>query len=140
MIILDTNVISEPVKKEPNAAVIQWLDEQAAETLYLTSTTLTELYCGIERLPIGRRKNTLAAQLALLLERLFGPRILPFDGSAAMKYALLVARANENGFNPSVADAQIAAVAKDRGFAIATQNADDFKQFDVPVINPWTGA
>jgi predicted nucleic acid-binding protein len=57
-----------------------------------------------------------------------------------MKYALLVARANENGFNPSVADAQIAAVAKDRGFAIATQNADDFKQFDVPVINPWTGA
>jgi predicted nucleic acid-binding protein len=93
MIVLDTNVVSEPISSNGSPAVQAWLDAQAADTLYLTATSLAELLVGIEVLPKGRRKSGLDAALAELLSRLFGPRILPFDGVAATKYATLIGRA-----------------------------------------------
>ena len=77
MIVLDTNVISEAMKPAPNPAVRAWLNEQVAETLYLTSVTLAEMLFGIAVLPAGRRRNTLTRALDGLLE-LFGDRVLPF--------------------------------------------------------------
>lgn len=137
MIVLDTNVISEPMKAKGSPVVRAWLDRQAAETLYLTATSLAELMIGVEILPAGKRKRRLAAALAELLMTLFGPRILPFDRDAAMIYATVVGRARRSGQIISVADGQTAAIAAARGFSIATRDTIPFTAAGLPVIDPW---
>lgn len=86
MIVLDTNIVFEAMKPEPNAAVRAWLNDQAAETLYLSSVTLADLLFGIRALPVDKRKNMLDRALADLLG-LFKDRVLPFDSDAARHYA-----------------------------------------------------
>jgi predicted nucleic acid-binding protein len=137
MIVLDTNIVSEPMKRHANPAVSAWLDRQAAETLYLTATSLSELLVGIEILPDGKRKDGLAEALNELLVQLFGFRILPFDKEAAWVYAVMVRRARERGRHISVADGQIAAIAATKGFAVATRDTEPFVVAGVSVINPW---
>ncbi len=137
MIVLDTNVVAEPMKKSGDPAVRAWLDRQAAETLYLTATSLSELLVGIEILPDGKRKKGLGAALAELLDKLFGERILPFDKHAATTYASLVSIARNRGRVISVADAQIAAIAAVHGFTLATRDTGPFKAVGVPIVNPW---
>lgn len=137
MIVLDTNVVSEPMRALGSAAVLAWLDRQAAETLYLTATSLSELLVGLEVLPDGRRKSGLDRALADLIAELFGPRILPFDASAAEAYARLVGRARAAGRTIGVADGQIAAIAAAHGFVVATRDVAPFEAAGVPVVNPW---
>jgi predicted nucleic acid-binding protein len=137
MIVLDTNVVSEPMKPRGHPAVRAWLDAQAAETLYLTATSLSELLVGIELLPVGKRRDGLMDALSELLSGLFGARILPFDRDAAIVYARLVAHARLAGHPMSVADAQIAAIADGRGFTVATRDTAPFIAAGVPVVNPW---
>lgn len=137
MIILDTNVVSEPMKPRADPAVQAWLDAQLAETLYLTATSLSELLLGVELLPDGQRKNTLAGALTELLEHLFGPRILPFDTRAATAFAPLIRRTRASGQTLSVGDAQIASIATVHGFAVATRDTAPFLAAGVSVINPW---
>ena len=137
MIILDTNVVSEPMRRNGNPAVQSWLDQQAAETLYLTATSLSELLVGIELLPDSKRKKGLSKALSELLEVLFGSRILPFDRQAALAYAPLVIRARARGRLVSVADGQIAAIAETHGYTVATRDTAPFVAAGVPVINPW---
>ena len=137
MIILDTNVVSEPMKPNGNPAVRDWLDRQVAETLYLTATSLSELLVGIEILPRGKRREGFATALNELLVRLFGPRILPFDRAAAMAYAPLIGRARDSGCPVSVADGQIGAIAEVHGYAVATRDTAPFLAAGVAVINPW---
>ena len=137
MIILDTNVVSEPMRPNANPAIRAWLDQQVVETLYLTATSLSELLVGIEILPDGKRKEGLGAALVELVERLFGSRVLAFDQQAAMAYAPLVNRARAGGRIISVADGQIAAIAAVHGFAVATRDTEPFMATGVPVINPW---
>ena len=137
MIVLDTNVISEPLKPNGNPVVQAWLDRQAAETLYLTATSLSELLVGVAVLPDSKRKTGLDAALSELLTNLFGPRILAFDQRAAMAYASLVGRARSAGRYMSVADGQIAAIASVHGFTVATRDTAPFAAAGVPIINPW---
>ncbi|HSR71776.1 MAG TPA: type II toxin-antitoxin system VapC family toxin [Kiloniellales bacterium] len=137
MIILDTNVVSEPMRPAGDAAVRAWLDRQVAETLYLTATSLSELLLGMEVLQNGKRKDRLGAVLAELLTNLFGPRILPFDRQAAVAYAPLVGRARAGGRTISVADGQIAAIAIVHGFAVATRDTAPFEAAGIPIIDPW---
>jgi len=137
MIILDTNVVSEPMKPAGSDLVLNWLDQQVAETLFLTSTGLAELLVGIEILPDGKRKNGLDAALTQLVSRLFGSRILPFDRAAAEIYAPLVSRARSAGNSIAVADGQIAAIAAVHGFAVATRDTAPFMAAGVATINPW---
>jgi len=137
MIVLDTNVVSEPMKPDGNPAVQMWLDQQVAETLYLTATSLSELLVGIEFLPAGKRREGLDAALSELLGWLFGSRILPFDREAAIVYARLVGRARAGGYHISVADGQIAAIASLRGFSVATRDVGPFVAAGVAVVNPW---
>ena len=134
---LDTNVVSEPMRPNGNPAVRAWLDQQVAETLYLTATSLAELLMGVEILPGGKRKEGLATALSELIESLFESRILPFDQQAAGAYAPLVGRARAAGQIVSVADGQIAAIATLHGFAVATRDTAPFVAAGVPVINPW---
>lgn len=136
MILLDTNVVSEAMKPGPNAAVQAWLDEQAAETLYLSSVTLAELLFGIGTLPAGKRKDALAQTLDGLLG-LFGDRVLAFDTVAARRYAEVAVAARAAGKGFSTADGYIAAMAAAHGFSVATRDVAPFRAAGVNVINPW---
>ncbi len=137
MIILDTNVVSEPMKPDGDRAVQAWLDEQIAETLYVTSISISELLLGIELLPDGKRKEGLAVQLSDLLVTLFGDRVLSFDLDAATKYAERISKARVAGRAISMADGQIAAIAAAHGFTVATRDTALFVAAGVPVVNPW---
>ena len=137
MIILDTNVISEPLRAGCSPKVIEWLDGQSAETLYLASTSLAELYLGIELMPKGKRRDVLRNALGEFLPALFGKRILPFDQEAAKIYGVLVGKARSTGKTVSIADGQIAAIASVHGFAVATRDVVPFAALGIPVINPW---
>jgi len=137
VIILDTNVVSEPMKANGAPSVVDWLDRQAVETLYLTAANLAELLVGVETMPVGKRREGVGAALTALISRLFGSRILPFDEDAARTYANLVASARAKGVALSVADAQIAAIATVRGFAVATRDTAPFVAAGVPIIDPW---
>ncbi len=139
-VVLDTNVVSEPMKPGGSAAVLGWLDRQATQTLYLTTPSLAELLVGIQTLPTGKRKAGLATALTQLMAELFDARILPFDRQAAETYAALVGRARKAGCSMSVADAQIGAIAVVHGFTVATRNTTPFAAAGVPVINPWSDA
>ena len=137
MILLDTNVVSEAMKPEPDAAVRDWLDEQAAETLWLSSVTVAELLFGIGALPDGRRKQKLATTLDGLLA-MFDGRILPFDTDAARHYADIAVAARKAGKGFPTPDGYIAAIATAHGFAVATRDASAFDAAGVRVIDPWT--
>jgi len=136
MIVLDTNVVSDAMKPDPNKAVRQWLDAQLIETLYLPSVTLAELLFGIATLPIGKRKNMLALALDGLL-RLFNDRILPFDTDAARRFAELAALAKVGGRGFPTPDGYVAAIAASQGFLVASRDTAPFKAMGLSVINPW---
>lgn len=138
MILLDTNVVSEAMKPEPDAAVLAWLNEQAAQTLYLSSVTLAELLFGIRALSAGKRKNLLDRALAELLA-LFGNRVLPFDPDAARHYADLAVAARNGGRGFPTPDGYIAAIAASRGFIVASRDTSPYQAAGVRVINPWKG-
>jgi toxin FitB len=139
VIILDTNVICEPLRARANAGVVAWLDEQAVESLFLTSVSLAELLLGVELLPKGRRRSSLGEQLDTLLSSLFENRILAFDREAARAYSSVVARARSAGVAISMPDAQIASLARVTGFAVATRDAAPFVAAGVAVVDPWSG-
>ncbi len=138
MILLDTNVVSEAMKPEPDAAVRAWLNDQAAETLYLSSITLAELLFGIQALPAGKRKNMLDRALNELLA-LFKDRVLPFDTDAARHYADLAVMARTDGRGFPTPDGYIAAVAVSRGFIVASRDTSPYEAAGLTVINPWAG-
>jgi predicted nucleic acid-binding protein len=137
MIVLDTNVVSEVIRSDPSLAVIGWLDRQPSNSLYLTATSLAELLVGIAYLPPGRRRTSLHKDVIELVDALFGDRVLPFDGQAAVKYADIVSTARSQGRTILVADGQIAAIASAREFAVATRDMAPFHAAGVEVINPW---
>ena len=137
MIILDTNVVSEPLRSMGDPHVRDWLDRQLGETLYLTSINLAELLLGVEMLPSGRRREDLGVALEKTVATLFGPRVLPFDSSAARAYAGLMARARAQGRAIGVADGQIAAIAQVHGFTVASRDTAPFLAAGLSVLNPW---
>jgi hypothetical protein len=139
MIVLDTNVISAAMKPAPDAAVRARLNDQVAETLYLSSVTLAELLFGIRALPAGKRKNMLDRTLNELLA-LFQDRVLPFDTDAARHYADLAVTAQNGGRGFPTPDGYIAAIATSRGFIVASRDISPFEAAGVAVINPWKGA
>lgn len=136
MIVLDTNVVSEAMKPEPNATVRSWLNNQTAESLYLSSVTLAELLFGIAALPTGKRKDRLAQALDGLM-KLFEDRVLPFDTEAARHYAELAVSARNGGRGFPTPDGYIAAIATSRGFVVASRDRAPFEAGGLQVINPW---
>jgi predicted nucleic acid-binding protein len=137
MILLDTNVVSEAMKPEPHLGVRDWLDAQAAETLFLSSISIAELMFGIGALPKGKRKTNLAAALDGVLT-LFEPRILPFDTSAARRYADLAVKGRAAGRGFPTPDGYIAAIAAAHEFTVASRDTSAFKTAGLKVIDPWS--
>jgi len=137
MIIVDTNVISEPLRPAGDAAVLTWLDQQDIETLYLTTITVAELRFGIAALPSGKRKRRLEEDFEDRILFLFSGRILAFDEAATITYARIRSEARSIGKAIGVTDAFIAGIAAHHEFAVATRDVSPFEAAGIRVINPW---
>ena len=136
MIVLDTNVVSEAMRQEPNETVLAWLNAQASDTLYLSSVTLAELLFGVGAMPLGAKRDRLVGSLDGLLA-LFRGRVLPFDQDAARRYAEMAVTARTSGRPLPIADGYLATTAAAHGFAVATRNVQHFGDTGVVLIDPW---
>ena len=139
MILLDTNVVSEPLRHAPDARVIAWIVAQALDTLFLSAITVAELRAGVARLPAGKRRAGLHENLEKRVLPLFAGRVLPFDLACTQAYAALKVKARVSGVAIATADDYMAAIAAANGFAVATRDAALFTAAGVTVINPWQG-
>ena len=137
MIILDINLISEPLRPKPEARVLAWIDAQPLETLFLTAITTAELRAGIALLPAGKRRSRLQDSLDQTILPLFNGRTLPFDQTCAPAYATILAKTRKTGRTIATADAFIAAIALTQNFSVATRDTGPFKAAGVKVIDPW---
>jgi predicted nucleic acid-binding protein len=137
MILVDTNVISEPLRKTPDPVVIEWIDAQSLETLYLSAITVAELRFGVASLPTGKRRDRLHESMENRVLPLFTGRVLAFDLPASQAYAELMSRARAAGLAIGAADGYIAATAAATRMAVATRDAAAFEAAGIPVIDPW---
>ncbi|MGK8553919.1 type II toxin-antitoxin system VapC family toxin [Nocardia gipuzkoensis] len=137
MIVLDTNVISEPLRKAPDPRVVAWLDAQPLHTLYLSAITVAELRFGIAAMPAGRRRDTLRERIETRVLPLFAGRVLAFDLTASAAYAELMTSARLAEAAIGAADGYIAATASAGNMAVATRDTAPFQAAGVPVIDPW---
>ena len=137
MILLDTNVVSEPLRPSPDTTVVAWIDAQPVETLYLSAMTVAELRAGVAVLPAGRRRERIQDYLETGVLPLFAGRILPFDLLCASAYADILGTARRGGKAIATADAIIAATARANGLVVATRDVSPFAAADLKVINPW---
>lgn len=139
MIILDTNVLSEPLRPAPSAAVVRWLDAQMPETLFLTTITVAEVRYGLAALPSGRRKTSLAERFEDEVLPLFAGRIISFDEPATHAYATLRTQMRKAGQAIGDFDSLIASIATTHRFGVATRDVAPFEAAGVTtVINPFT--
>jgi toxin FitB len=136
VIVLDTNVVSEAFKPEPHPKIRNWMNNQSAETLFISSVTVAELLFGVGALPNGKRKTMLSDVVKGLILQFQG-RVLPFDIEAAQHYAALAVKAKLNGQGFPTPDGYIAAIASSRSFIIASRDTAPFEAASIQVINPW---
>lgn len=137
MILLDTNVISEPLRPLPETSVSEWIDRQPLETLYLPAIGVAELRTGVALMPTGRRRSMLHEDLEKRILPMFAGRVLPFDMTCTNAYAELMAKIRKAGITIDTADACIAAIAIANGFTVATRDTSPFLAAGLNVINPW---
>src|SRR6218665_3360588 len=139
MILLDTNVISEPLRPSPEARVSDWIDAQPLETLYLSAMTVAELRAGVALMPTGKRRTALHEHLQKRVLPMFAGRVLPFDLACTSAYAELMAKVRKAGIGIETADACIAAVAFANGFTVAKRDTSPFHAAGLDVYHPWGG-
>ena len=137
MIVLDTNVVSEPLHAVPDPRVVSWLDAQPLETLFLSVVTLAELRFGMARMPAGRRRSGLIERLEGQVLPAFAGRVLSFDPAASVGYATAMAAALMRGQTVGMADGLIAATAIAHCMTVATRDTSPFIAMGVTVIDPW---
>jgi predicted nucleic acid-binding protein len=137
--LLDTNVISELVKRAPDQRVLRWVASQAPLDLYLSAVTIGELTQGVAKLPAGSRRDELARWIQEDLQQQFSDRILAFDQQAAVIWGNIVGDAERQGRPRAAIDAQLAATAIRHGLTLATRNTADFDATGAQLTNPWAG-
>ena len=138
MILLDTNVISELMRPEPEPRVLRWLSAQSLERIHLAALTVAEIRRGLALLPPGARRQSLEQSFDRFLELGFSRRILPFSEASAAVYAPICARRVQAGLGIDELDILLAAIATEHSASIATRNTGDFDRTGVSIINPWT--
>lgn len=138
MILLDTNVISEMMRKQPEPAVSAWLDSQPEDELWTASVVLAELLSGIDLMPVGRKQKSLREAVEGMIAEDFQGQILDFDLRAARQYGQVLAIRRGMGRPIREFDAQIAAVAKVYGATLATRNVNGFVGCGLKIIDPWS--
>jgi toxin FitB len=134
--LLDTNVISESYKPLPDAAVATFLSR--TPDLWISTPSIHELFYGLERMPAGRNRQSVAAWI-VGLKLNFRERLLTLDWDAAGMAGTLRAHAEQKGANGHEIDSLVAGIALCHGLTVATRNIKDFRPMGVPVLNPWTG-
>lgn len=137
MIVLDTNVLSALMRTRPEAVVVEWLDRQAADSVWLTSITVFEARFGLALLPKGRRRSGLERAFDRVLTEDLSSRVLTLDEMAAVTAAQLAADRQRAGRVVDLRDTLIAGIAQARRATIATRNTRHFEGLDVPVVDPW---
>ena len=137
MILVDTNVVSEPLRRAPEPRVAEWLDAQALETLYLSAVTVAELRFGVRALPDGRRRDRLNEDLEGQVLPMFAGRVLAFNLLASQAYAELMAKARSEGRTIPVSDGYIAATAAANGMMVATRDTAPFEAAGLKTVDPW---
>ena len=136
--LLDTNVVSELIRKSPAPAVEAWAAGQVLEDLFFSTVGEAELRYGAAIMPTGRRREALWGDIERMLHEAFENRILPFDSDAAGAYAEIAAARRSLGRPVEPIDCQIAAIARSRGMTVATRNIRDFEGIGLELIDPWT--
>ena len=137
MILLDTNVISELMRPQPEPRVLAWADGLDPEAVAITAMNEAEILHGLARLPPGRRKQNLQQSWDALMAELFAGRVWSFTSEAAHWYAELLRRRERFGRSMATADAVIAATALAQGASLATRDGADFADIGLELINPW---
>lgn len=139
MIVLDTNVVSEMMRAEPDPHVAEWLGRQRPRDRFVTSVTVAEVRYGIARLPEGRRRDRLRADADRVFAQ-FADATLPFGGAAAALYGDVVTERQRAGTPISTFDALLAAIVRSHRAPLATRNTDDFTGLGLDLVNPWDAA
>lgn len=137
MIILDTNVLSALMQQQQDAKVIDWLDGQPAESIWISSITLFEARYGLALLASGQRKTLLEERFDQLVQDDLENRVLLFDVNAANAAAQLAGERKARGRPVDMRDTFIAGIALARRATLATRNTRHFDDLSVPVVNPW---
>ena len=138
--LLDTCLLSELVRKEPNSGVVSWLDECEEQSLYLSVLTIGELQKGVSKLPAGTRKEDLQVWIEHDLAERFTGRILGVDMETAITWGRLQGEAEQRGEKLPVMDSLIAATAITHKLSVVTRNTKDLERCQARVVNPWGGA
>jgi predicted nucleic acid-binding protein len=137
MIVLDTHVLLELMRPDPNPTVFAWAAAQPRASLHTTSLNRAEIVFGIRSLPEGKRRDALADAAAAMFNEDLGGRILPFDAAAADRYGEIVVARRLAGAPIEVFDALIAATALAAGASVATRDIGGFDGCGLKLINPW---
>jgi toxin FitB len=137
MILLDANVISENLRPRANFGVLNWINLQHENSLYICAPVVAELHYGVERLVPGRRQADLRSAVENIVERLFRGRTLAFDLAATITYARVMVRREQTGHPIGQMDAMIAAIALTHGATLATRNTSDFDDLGLELVNPF---
>ena len=137
-VLLDSNVVSELIRKARDPVVAKWVTALPLEELFFTAVGEAELRYGAAILPAGQRRQLLLADIEGMLHDAFGDRVLPFDRAAAREYADIAALRRAAGRPVAAVDCQIAAIARSRSMTVATRNIRDFEEIGLDIVNPWS--
>lgn len=137
MILLDTNVLSALMQREPDRAVVAWLDAQPSESVWMTSITVFEVRMGLELLADGHRRRRLEQEFDRLLDDDLDGRVQLFDRAAANAAGTIAAERQRAGRTVEIRDVQIAGIASARKATLATRNVRHFEGLGIHLIDPW---
>lgn len=138
MILLDTNVVSALMQRQPDPAVVAWLDNQPAESVWTTAITVFEVRTGLELLESEQRRQQLEQAFDLLLAEELAGRVQPFDRAAALAAGSIAANQQQSGRSVEVRDVQIAGITAARKATLATRNVRHFEELAVELVDPWS--
>ncbi len=137
-ILLDTNVISELMRSQPEPAVMDWFERRTGDVFYISVVTQAEIMFGISLLPAGKRRDALERAANEMFSQDFADRCLSFDSSCVTNYATVASGRRRIGQAISTEDALIAAIALTHGYPLATRNIKDFMSINgLTLYNPW---
>jgi hypothetical protein len=138
MIVVDTNVLSALMRRDPEPRVVTWLDGLPAESVWTTAITVFEVGFGLSLLAVGRRRRHLEEAFARMIEEDLGQRILPLDQSAAALAGVMAAQRRRAGRTVEIRDVLIAGIVSARKASLATGNGRHFEGLGLRIIDPWS--
>jgi predicted nucleic acid-binding protein len=137
MLMLDTNMLSEIMRSEPEQKVVDWIVRQPSDELFTAAVCQAEILSGLAVMPSGRRRAELEEAARSMFADDFDGRVLPFDAEAASAYAEVFAARRKAGRPSGTIDLMLAGIARARGASVVTRNVADFEGVGVPIVNPW---